>query len=203
MCFSWRWGAAVVYGVVEASSDASCKTSTSSWSASPSALALGAAFGFQRLVDYSALNAFPCVPGSSDFGIPFRDSKGNWSLSYLNIGWPSSTSSSGPKLFLRASAGVGLGHRAVREVTNWRCGGLPGRVLPIVSDWLLVRMLYHIMDQLPQLRSLVKTKLALDGVILYLHVSARPLALASAADGASVSPPSASSSKMRLLIWPF
>ena len=47
-------------------------------------------------------------------------------------------------------------------------------------------MLHNIVDQLPQLRSLVKPKLALDGIIIYLHVSALPLALASAAKGASV-----------------
>ena len=186
MCFSRRWGAAVVHRVVEASSDASCKTSSSFRSASPSALALSAAFGFQRLVDYSALNTFSCVPGSSNFCIPFRDSKGNWSLSNLNIGWPSSTPSSGSKLLLGASTGVGLGHRAAHEVTNWRSSSLSSRVLPVVSDWLLVSMLHNIMDQLPQLRSLVKTKLALDEIILYLHVSAPPLALASTAEAASV-----------------
>ena len=47
-------------------------------------------------------------------------------------------------------------------------------------------MLHDIVDQLPQLRSLVKPKLVLDGIILYLHVSAPPLARASAAEGASV-----------------
>ena len=158
MCCSRRWGAAIVYGVVEASSDASCKTSSSFWSAPPSALALAAAFGFQHLVDYSALNTFPCIPGSSNFCIPFRDSKGNWSLSYLNIGRPSSTPSGGSYLFLGASASVGLGHRAAREVTNRRSDSLPSRVLPVVSDWQLVSMLHNIMDQLPQLRSLVKPK---------------------------------------------